>query len=91
MDDASVIHIVAMALIVVAKVSAPILVTSLVVGLGISMFQSVTQIQEVTLSFVPKLVAVAAVLVLMGSWMLGQLVGFTRELYEMVPRLVGAA
>jgi flagellar biosynthetic protein FliQ len=90
MTDVTVLHIVGMTMLVVAKVCAPILATSLVVGLGISMFQSVTQIQEVTLTFVPKLAAVALVIVLMGNWMLGQLVAFTHEMFAMIPSLVGS-
>jgi len=73
---------------VTAKVSAPILLTSLAIGLAISLFQSVTQIQEVTLTFVPKLAGVALVIVVSGHWMLGQLVGFTHQLFDLIPRLI---
>ena len=89
MKDTTVVALGLQAIILSAKLCAPLLITALAIGFGISLFQSVTQIQEVTLSFVPKLVAVAGVIVLMGSWMLGQLVGFTRELYQAVPGLVG--
>ncbi|HTY79016.1 MAG TPA: flagellar biosynthesis protein FliQ [Candidatus Bathyarchaeia archaeon] len=60
--------------------AGPILGAGLVVGLAVSIFQAVTQIQEMTLSFIPKLVVILAVLGLLGHWMLGRLVGFTVSL-----------
>lgn len=78
-----------MAMIVAAKVAGPILVISLAIGLGISLIQSVTQIQEVTLTFVPKLIGVAIVIMVAGSWMLTQLTSFTAQLFRMIPSLVG--
>ncbi|MDQ1396403.1 MAG: flagellar biosynthesis protein FliQ, partial [Acidimicrobiaceae bacterium] len=75
---------------VTAKVSAPILLTSLALGLAISLFQSVTQIQEVTLTFVPKLAGVALVIIVSGHWMLAQIVGFTHELFNMLPQLLSS-
>ena len=88
MTDTSVINIVLQALILVAKVAGPLLATSLVVGLMISLIQSVTQVQEMSLVFVPKVAAVALVIVIGGHWMLGQMNGFTDQLYAMIPRLV---
>lgn len=76
-------------LYLVLVVSMPALVASLVVGLGLGVLQAVTQVQEQTLTFVPKLVAVAAVLALMGGWMTGELVRFTTELWTAIPRIVG--
>lgn len=69
--------------------SAPLLITALVVGLLIGMLQAATQINESTLSFIPKLVAMALVLALTGSWMLRLLIDYTRELYERIPQLIG--
>lgn len=69
--------------------SAPLLLTALVVGLVIGMLQAATQINEATLSFIPKLVAMALVLALTGSWMLRLLIDYTRELYESIPQLLG--
>jgi len=89
MDDSAAIHIAVMTMIVAAKVAGPILIVSLVVGLGISLIQSVTQIQEVTLTFVPKLIAVAFVLVVTGNWMLHSLMDFTRDLFDLIPTLIG--
>jgi flagellar biosynthetic protein FliQ len=85
-DDGAIIQIVAQALITATKVAGPVLVTTLAVGLVVSIVQSATQIQESTLSFLPKLVVAAAVIVLTGSWSLRVLEGFTRELFAMVPR-----
>jgi flagellar biosynthetic protein FliQ len=60
-----------------------------VVGLAVSIFQAVTQIQEQTLTFIPKVVAMAVVVVVAGPWMLGQIVSYTQNLYESIPSLVG--
>jgi flagellar biosynthetic protein FliQ len=70
-------------------ISAPMLLTGLVVGVLISMFMAATQINEMTLTFVPKLLAVAAVLLLAGSWMLGLLIDFTETLFKDIPNLIG--
>ena len=91
MTDTTVIEIALRMMTVTAKVAAPILITSLAIGLCVSLFQSVTQIQEVTLTFVPKLIGVGLVLMLGGHWMLGELVGFTNHLFDMVPRLLQSA
>ncbi|MCU1411765.1 MAG: flagellar biosynthetic protein FliQ [Rhodoglobus sp.] len=84
-----VIDIGVQALVVAAKLGAPMLITALVVGFAISVFQSITQIQEVTLSFVPKAVAVALALVISGQWMIAEIVTFTQTLFERIPQLVG--
>ena len=89
MSDTTVINIALQTMVVALKLSAPILVTSLVIGFTISLFQSMTQIQEFTLAFVPKLVGVGVALLLSGSLMLQTLVDFTRDLFEMVPSLLG--
>ena len=60
------------------------------VGVIVSVFQAVTQIQEQSLSLIPKIVAVAVVLVVLGPWMLGQLVSYTTALYTAIPTMVGA-
>jgi flagellar biosynthetic protein FliQ len=66
--------------ILILLIAGPILATGLIVGLLVSIFQAVTQIQEATLAFIPKLVAVLAVLALLGHWMLGLLLQFTTTL-----------
>ena len=66
-------------------VSLPVLLISLVIGLIISIFQSVTQIQEMTLSFVPKIIVTFVALLLFGSWMMQKLTDFTREIIKNIP------
>ena len=89
MDDAQITDIAVQTMIVAAKVSAPILLTALLVGFAISLFQAATQIQEQTLSFVPKIIAVALALVLTGNWVLSELVSFTESLFASLPALLG--
>ena len=89
--DTSVVEIAVQTMIICAKLCAPVLIMSLGVGLAVSLFQSVTQIQEVTLTFVPKLVGVGLVLMLGGHWMLSELIGFTNHLFDMVPQLLQSA
>ena len=91
MNDADVLAIALQAIIVAGKLCAPILLVTLAVGFGISLLQSVTQIQEVTLTFVPKLIAVAVVVMVAGNWMLHEMVGFTSDLYELIPRMADTA
>ena len=72
------------------KVGLPLLLVGLVVGLVVSVFQAMTQIQEQTLTFIPKILATAAVLVVGGPWMLDQLLTYTRELWQQIPQLIGS-
>ena len=88
MDANQVLDIGLQALVVAAKLGAPILVTALAVGFTISLLQSITQIQEVTLSFVPKALAVAAALVVSGNWMISEAVAFTNTMFERIPDLL---
>jgi flagellar biosynthetic protein FliQ len=88
MTDTAVVHLAAQALILALKLSMPILLVTLVIGFAVSLLQSVTQIQEVTLSFVPKLLGVAVVILFSGRWMLGQTVDFTHRLFEQLPQLL---
>ena len=89
MDADSVINIGRQAMEVTMLLAAPILLASLAVGLIIAMFQAATQINEMTLSFVPKLMVVAAVLMGAGPWLLRQIIGFTKQLFENIPYLIG--
>ena len=70
-------------------VSLPVLGLSMIVGLIISIFQSVTQIQEMTITFVPKVIVTFLALLFFGSWMLGKLAGFLREVILSIPNLAG--
>lgn len=89
MTDTTILEIAMKTMLLALKLSAPILVTSLVVGFTVSLFQSMTQIQEFTLSFVPKLLAVGLALLLSGNWMLHTLIAFTEDLFDYVPILLG--
>jgi flagellar biosynthetic protein FliQ len=89
MSDTAIIDIALQTMLVALKLSAPILVTALVIGFAVSLFQSLTQIQEVTLAFVPKLVGVGIALLLCGNWMMHTLVAFTYDLFDSIPSLLG--
>ena len=84
-----IIQIVAAALLTAAKIAGPVLVATLAIGLLLSIVQSATQIQEQTLTFLPKLLVAAVVLVVTGAWCLRVLESFTRDLFAMVPSLLG--
>jgi len=77
------------ALEVTLMLAAPLLLVALVVGLLVGIFQAATQINEMTLSFIPKLIAMAATIAIAGPWMLKLIVNYTRELFESIPGLIG--
>ncbi|HKU16701.1 MAG TPA: flagellar biosynthesis protein FliQ [Steroidobacteraceae bacterium] len=77
------------ALEITILLSAPLLLAALVIGLLVGVFQAATQINEMTLSFIPKLIGMAGTLVVAGPWMLKLIVGYTRELFESIPGLIG--
>jgi len=89
MDANAIMDIALQGLIIAAKLAAPILVTALVVGFGVSLLQSITQIQEVTLAFVPKAVGAALALFVCGHWMISEMVAFTGQLFDRLPTLLG--
>jgi flagellar biosynthetic protein FliQ len=78
-----------MAMEILIAVAAPALLTALVVGLAVSLFQAVTQINEATLSFLPKLLAVLASLAVSGPWMISVLVDWIRQVITSIPAAVG--
>jgi flagellar biosynthetic protein FliQ len=84
-----VINLVVQMMGVTLKVALPLLLVGLVIGLAVSVFQAVTQIQEQTLSFIPKVLGLVAVIAIAGPWMLGQVISWTAELYGAIPTLVG--
>jgi flagellar biosynthetic protein FliQ len=90
MSQDSVVSICVSAMELALKIGLPLLLVGLVLGLVVSVFQAVTQIQEQTLSFIPKIIGLAVVLVVGGPWMLGQLITWTQQLYTQIPNLVGA-
>jgi flagellar biosynthesis protein FliQ len=85
----SIIVIGQQALVITAMLSAPMLLSALAAGLVIGMFQAATQINEMTLSFIPKLLVLAAALYLGGGWMLKVIVGYTETLFKSIPSLIG--
>lgn len=85
MTEAALIDLARNSLTVALELAMPVLIVSLVVGVLVSLFQAVTQIQEMTLSFVPKIIAVVLVFVALGPWMLSVIVGFTSQLLSSVP------
>jgi flagellar biosynthetic protein FliQ len=89
MTPQTVLTLAQQALWITALVSAPLLLTALVVGLAVSIFQAATQINEMTLSFIPKLLAMFAALVLAGPWMLAMLVDYVQRLFQSIPQLIG--
>ena len=89
MTDTQVTELALQTMMLAAKVAAPVLLTALLVGFVISLFQAATQIQEQTLSFVPKMIAVAIALLVSGNWVLSELVSFTQSLFDMLPTLLG--
>ena len=89
MTSQSVMTIGQQALELTLLVSAPLLGTALLVGLLVSIFQAATQINEMTLSFIPKLVAIFAVMVIAGPWMLQLLVDYMHRLFSDIPNLIG--
>jgi flagellar biosynthetic protein FliQ len=91
MTDNQVVQIGLQAFEISMKLGAPVLVTALVLGFVISLFQSVTQIQEATLSFVPKAVGVGVALLLTGNWMLHEMITYTTRLFESIPTLLAGS
>ena len=89
MSQADILHIASQAIMICVKLGAPMLIVSLAIGVAVSLVQAVTSVQEATLTFVPKLAGVAAVMVLAGGWMLDQLASYTRELFQSIPHLLG--
>ncbi len=88
MTEDLIIHLGQDALRTTALLAAPLLISTLVVGLGVSIFQALTQINEATLTFVPKMIVVAIVIVLAGPWMMDVMSQYTINLFESLPALV---
>ncbi len=89
MNQDVVISLATDAIMLSLKIGGPLLLVGLVLGLVVSVFQAVTQIQEMTLTFIPKIIGMIFVIVLAGPWMLSQLLLYTAELYSGIPELVG--
>ncbi|MDH3420467.1 MAG: flagellar biosynthesis protein FliQ [Gammaproteobacteria bacterium] len=89
MSPETVVSVGQQALIITALLAAPMLLSALAVGLVVGMFQAATQINEMTLSFIPKLLVLAASIYLGGSWMLRLIVGYTTNLLHNIPNMIG--
>jgi flagellar biosynthesis protein FliQ len=89
MNQDTVINLATQAMMLALKIAGPVLLLGLIIGLLVSIFQAVTSIQEQSLSFIPKIVGVAVLIVVLGPWMLGQLVSYAQNLYLAIPSLVG--
>lgn len=89
MSPESVISIGEHALVVTSTIAAPLLLAALVSGVVIGMLQAATQINEMTLSFIPKLLALVATIFVTGHWMLQTLIDYTRSVFESIPGLLG--
>ena len=89
MTQDTVVNLATQAMELALKIAGPVLLLGLIIGLLVSIFQAVTSIQEQSLSFIPKVVGVAVLIVVLGPWMLDQLVGYAQNLYMSIPSLVG--
>lgn len=87
MDTSSVVDLAREALIILMLVSMPLLLVSLAVGLVIGIFQAATSINEMTLSFIPKIIAVGLALALFGGWQINTMVDYTRAIFQRIPGL----
>jgi flagellar biosynthetic protein FliQ len=90
MDQTEVISLGTQALQLSLKIALPLLLAGLIIGLVVSIFQAVTQIQEQTLVFIPKILGTAAVLIVGGPWMLNQMLSYTTELWGAIPTMIGS-
>ena len=89
MNQDTVVNLATQAMSLALKVAGPMLLVGLVVGLVVSIFQAVTQIQEQSLSFIPKIVGLAVLIVVLGPWMMDKLINYAINLYMSIPSLVG--
>ena len=89
MTDSQVLEIMTNAMLLASKLAGPLLITALALGVIVSLIQTVTQIQEMTLTFVPKIIAIMLVLIISGNWMLRETTAFTHQLWSSIPTLAG--
>jgi flagellar biosynthesis protein FliQ len=89
MTQDTVVNLATQAMTLALEVAGPILILGLIIGLLVSIFQAVTSIQEQSLSFIPKIIGVAVLIVVLGPWMLDQLVSYAQNLYTSIPSLLG--
>jgi flagellar biosynthetic protein FliQ len=85
MTDQTVIDLGSQAIMVTMQVAAPVLITTMVIGVIISIFQAATQINEQTLTFIPKIIAITAAMIVCGPWILQVMLGFTKDIFNGIP------
>ncbi len=90
MDQDTVVSLATQAMTLAVEVAGPILLVGLAIGLIVSIFQAVTSIQEQSLSFIPKIIGLGVIIVVLGPWMLGQLVNYAENLYSSIPQIIGS-
>ena len=88
MTENEALHLLGRAVLLASEILIPVLAVALVIGVAVSLLQAVTQVQEMTLTFVPKLAGITIVLLVLGHWMTNELVDFTRDLFMDIPRMV---
>lgn len=88
MNQDTVVSLATQAMTLAIEIAGPMMLVGLVIGLVVSVFQAVTSIQEQSLSFIPKIIGLAALVVILGPWMLGQLVNYAENLYTSIPQLI---
>ena len=88
MNQDTVVSLATQAMTLAIEIGGPMMLVGLVIGLVVSVFQAVTSIQEQSLSFIPKIIGLAALVVILGPWMLGQLVNYAENLYISIPQLI---
>jgi flagellar biosynthesis protein FliQ len=89
MNQDTVVNLATQAMTLGVEIAGPMMLLGLVIGLVVSIFQAVTSIQEQSLSFIPKIIGLAALIVILGPWMLDQLVSYAQNLYLSIPQLIG--
>ena len=89
MTQDTVVNLATQAMTLALEIAGPIRLLGLIIGLLVSIFQAVTSIQEQSLSFIPKVIGVAVLIVVLGPWMLDQLVTYAQNLYMSIPSLIG--
>ncbi|HLT23457.1 MAG TPA: flagellar biosynthesis protein FliQ [Bacteriovoracaceae bacterium] len=88
MENEFVVEVISQAIKITLMMAAPMLIGALLVGILVSIFQAVTQINEQTLSFIPKILVIVAAIVIFSPWMMDTIVNYTRELFISIPEIV---
>jgi len=90
MADGYVMQLATMMVLTAAKLAAPILLTALLIGFAVSLIQALTQLQDQTIAFVPKIIGVGVALIISGNWMIQTLVNFTFDSFQLLPSMLGS-